>query len=87
MVVRLEQDRAKADVGGIQLQMERLREIGVCQEVRGLERSLELHEAKFPSIGSYEVCVFFRRSACSGVDRSANHGMKRRENVRRLRKC
>ena len=50
VVVGLEQDRAKADVGGIRLQMESLCEIGVCQEVRGLERSLEVQEAGFAGV-------------------------------------
>ena len=51
VVVGLEQDRTKADIGGIRLQMERFREIRVGQEVRGLECSLELQEAGFAGFG------------------------------------
>mgnify|MGYP007046864557 CR=1 FL=1 len=61
VVVGLEQDRAKADVGGIRLQMERLREIGVCQEVRGLERSLELQKAWSVNNNPSFALLFFCR--------------------------
>ena len=58
VVVGLDQNRTKADIGGIRLQMERLREIRVDKEVRGLECSLELQEAGFVGFGPQEGCVF-----------------------------